>query len=258
MMQEVEVFGTRFSSLDRQEALAAITGRPVEAPFAYVCTPNAVHVVNYERGEPRFRAGIDGAWLRLCDSRVVARLAAALLGVRLKLALGSDLTVDMVNGAIQPEDPITIIGGTDAMEQRLRDRFGWRNLARHDPPFGFIANPIEVGRCVEFVLAHPARYVFLACGAPQSELLGRRIVERGAAVGTGLCIGASLLFATGLERRAPVVMQRAGLEWLHRLIQEPGRMSVRLRKSQLPILRLAVRYWLARTTRRSPSASERV
>jgi UDP-N-acetyl-D-mannosaminuronic acid transferase (WecB/TagA/CpsF family) len=67
-------------------------------------------------------------------------------------------------------------------------------------------------------------------------------VERGGAVGTGLCIGASLLFATGVEQRAPGLMQRAGLEWLHRLLLEPKRMSVRLRKSQLPLLWLAVKY----------------
>ena len=243
---EVEAFGTRFSPLDTAGALAAIVARPAGAPFAYVCTPNAVHVVNYERGEPRFRAGIDGAWLRLCDSRVVARLAALTLGVRLPLALGSDLTLAMVRQAVAPGDAVTIIGGTAEMERRLRERHGWQHIARHDPPFGFIADPAEVARCVDFVLANPARYVFLACGAPQSELLGRRITERGGAVGTGLCIGASLLFATGLEARAPVVMQRAGLEWLHRLALQPRRMSQRLVRSQLPLLWLAARHRLGR------------
>ena len=242
MGSEVAAFGTRFSALDTAGALAAILARPADVPFAYVCTPNAVHVVNYERGEPRFRAGIDGAWLRLCDSRVVARLAALTLGVRLPLALGSDLTRDMVQHAITPEDTITIIGGTAEMERRLRDRHGWRHMARHDPPFGFIDDPAEVARCVDFVVAHPARYVFLACGAPQSELLGLRIKEHGGAVGTGLCIGASLLFATGLEARAPMLMQRAGLEWLHRLALQPGRMSRRLVRSQLPLLWLAARH----------------
>ncbi len=239
---EILAFGTHFSKLNTAEALAAIMARPVDAPFAYVCTPNAVHVVNYERGEPRFRAGIDGAWLRLCDSRVVARLAALTSGLQLPLALGSDLTLMMVrDGVVGPDDRVTVIGGTSAMEQRLRDRFGWRHLDRHDPPFGFITDPAEVDRCVDFVLAHPARFVFLACGAPQSELLGLRITERGGAVGTGLCIGAALLFATGLEARAPRLMQRAGLEWLHRLALEPRRMSQRLVKSQLPLLWLAAR-----------------
>jgi N-acetylglucosaminyldiphosphoundecaprenol N-acetyl-beta-D-mannosaminyltransferase len=239
---EILAFGTHFSRLSTAEALTAILARPADAPFAYVCTPNAVHVVNYERGEPRFRAGIDGAWLRLCDSRVVARLAALASGVQLPLALGSDLTLMMLrNGVVGPDDRVTIIGGTAEMEQRLRDKFGWQHLDRYDPPFGFIADPAEVDRCVDFVLAHPARFVFLACGAPQSEVLGLRIVERGGAVGTGLCIGASLLFATGLQARAPMVMQRAGLEWLHRLALQPRRMSQRFVKSQLPLLWLAAR-----------------
>ncbi|WP_254070545.1 WecB/TagA/CpsF family glycosyltransferase [Acidisphaera sp. L21] len=243
---DILAFGTYFSALDGHQALAAIVGRSSDAAFAYVCTPNAVHVVNYERGEPRFRAGIDGAWLRLCDSRVVARLAATMAGVTLPLALGSDLTADLLAGAIRPTDAITIIGGTAEMESRLRQQYGWTNVVRHDPPFGFIGDPAAIAACVNFVVAHPARYVFLACGAPQSEVLGRHIAEHGGAVGTGLCIGASLLFATGLQRRAPLFMQRAGLEWLHRLIQEPKRMTTRLRKSQLPILTLALRTRLAR------------
>jgi exopolysaccharide biosynthesis WecB/TagA/CpsF family protein len=245
-MGEIEAFGTHFSPLDLQGAFAAITARAPDAPFAYVCTPNAVHVVNYHAGEPRFVTGINDAWLRLCDSRVVARLAWMALRVRLPLALGSDLTLEMVRSGVKPDDRITVIGGTAEMEQRLRERFGWTHMERYDPPFGFINDPAEVSRCVDFVLAHPARYVFLACGAPQSEMLGHHIVARGGAVGTGLCIGASLLFATGLEQRAPVIMQKAGLEWLHRLILQPRRMSTRLRKSQLPILWLAMRYRLKR------------
>ena len=237
----IQAFGTCFSPLDRRAALQAIVSRNPGAPFEYVCTPNAVHVVNYDRNEPRFRAGMDGAWLRLCDSRIVARLASAVIGVRLPLALGSDLTLDLVRGAIQPGDAVSVIGGTAEMERRLRRDFGWRNLTRHDPPFGFIDDPAAIARCVDFILANPARYVFLACGAPQSELLGLRIRQHGGASGTGLCIGAALLFVTGLQSRAPAFMQRAGLEWLHRLLLEPRRMSARLRKSQLPLLLLAAR-----------------
>ena len=42
--------------------------------------------------------------------------------------------------------------------------------------------------------------------------------------GTGLCIGASVEFVTGAKRRAPRWMQRLGVEWLHRLLSEPGRL----------------------------------
>ena len=240
--REMTAFGTRFSPLDTDGATAAIVARTPDMPFVYVVTPNAVHVVNYGRRETRFVAGIDGAWLRLNDSRVVTRLARLASGVRLKLAPGSDLTALMLQGAVRPDDTVTIIAGTGEMDHRLRERHGWRNVSRYEPPFGFISDPAELDRCVDYVLAHPARYVFLACGAPQSELLGLRIVERGGAVGTGLCIGASLLFATGLEQRAPRIMQRIGLEWLHRLMLEPRRMGERLIKGQLPLLILALRH----------------
>ena len=240
---EITVFGMRFSTLDTEQALKAIVGRDPRAPFSYVVTPNAVHVVHYERKDPLFVAGVDGAWLRLNDSRVVKRLAKMVMGVSLKLAPGSDLTALMLNGAIEPDDAVTLIGGTAEMERRLRERFGLRSLQRHEPPHHFIADPAMVERCVDFVVDHPARYVFLACGAPQSEVLGRRIVDRGGAVGTGLCIGASLLFVTGLDQRAPVFVQRAGLEWLHRLVREPRRMGRRLLNSQLPLLPLVYRQW---------------
>ncbi|WP_237216772.1 WecB/TagA/CpsF family glycosyltransferase, partial [Falsiroseomonas oryziterrae] len=45
--------------------------------------------------------------------------------------------------------------------------------------------------------------------------------------GTALCIGASLLFLSGEERRAPRPLQRAGLEWAWRLAQDPRRLARR-------------------------------
>lgn len=234
--------GTAFSDIDLRETLHLVASRAAEAPFVYVCTPNAVHVVNHARGEPRFTAGIDGAWLRICDSRVLARLMRLAFGIELKLALGSDLTERLLAQAVAPDDAITVIGGDETLAARLRMHFGLRRLAWHAPPFGFIADPLAVQHCVDFVAANPARFVFLACGAPQSELLGLRIRQSGRATGVGLCIGSALLFATGLTPRAPAFWQRAGLEWLHRLLSDPGRMSRRLRRDQLPLLALIARY----------------
>ena len=65
---------------------------------------------------------------------------------------------------------------------------------------------------------------FFAIGAPQSELVCALAVERGKARGVGLCIGASLEFLTGAKSRAPLWMQRAGLDWLFRLASEPARL----------------------------------
>jgi len=69
--------------------------------------------------------------------------------------------------------------------------------------------------------------VVLVClGAPKGELfIDRSRARLGPAV--SLSVGASLDFYVGHVRRAPRWMQRAGLEWLFRLFQEPRRMARR-------------------------------
>jgi exopolysaccharide biosynthesis WecB/TagA/CpsF family protein len=235
-MDSIEIFGTRFANLDTDQALLVIAARPASAPFAYIATPNVVHLVGLDRGRPYFAEGLGGAWLRTCDSQIVRLFAWLLFRVRLPYAPGSDITARLFETVIQPDDALCIIGGNEEMANRLRTRFGLRHLRHHIPPNGLIHSPTAMEACLAFIRAHPARFVFLACGAPQSELLGRRLVQEGGTTGLGLCIGASLLFVTGLVRRAPVIWRRLGLEWLHRLIQEPRRLARRLLTSQLPFL----------------------
>jgi len=93
------------------------------------------------------------------------------------------------------------------------------------------------------VRAHPARFVFVACGFPRSERLCLALRQSGGITGTGLCVGASLLFLTGLVRRAPAIWSRFGLEWMYRILQEPRRLLPRLWREQMPVLGLALRHW---------------
>jgi UDP-N-acetyl-D-mannosaminuronic acid transferase (WecB/TagA/CpsF family) len=92
----------------------------------------------------------------------------------------------------------------------------------------FIRDPKAVEECLSFVEAHsPFRFCLLAVGAPQQEILAERLQARGVARGLALCVGASIDFVTGTQRRAPPWMQRAGVEWLFRLSQNPARLATR-------------------------------
>jgi exopolysaccharide biosynthesis WecB/TagA/CpsF family protein len=62
---------------------------------------------------------------------------------------------------------------------------------------------------------------------PQQEILAGHIADQPQARGVGLCIGASIDFLTGQQRRAPVWVQKAGLEWLYRLLSDPRRLASR-------------------------------
>jgi exopolysaccharide biosynthesis WecB/TagA/CpsF family protein len=129
---------------------------------------------------------------------------------------------------IQPDDRVVLIGGAEAQVRLLTARFGLKNLRHFNPPMGFAKDEESVNACLQFIEANsPFRFCFFAVGAPQQEMLAQRIKARGIARGLGFCVGASINFLTGDERRAPEWMQRIGMEWLFRLLMNPDRLAHR-------------------------------
>jgi exopolysaccharide biosynthesis WecB/TagA/CpsF family protein len=126
--------------------------------------------------------------------------------------------------------------------ERLRHRYGLGHIAHHAPPMGVLNNPAAMQACVEFVLAHPARFIFLAIGSPQQEIVAHRVHLTGRATGLGLCVGSGIRFLTGSERRAPRALRGSGLEWAFRLAQDPSRMWRRYLLHAPRIFPLAARH----------------
>lgn len=239
--------GVPFTPMTLPLAAERIAARDPAERFAFVSTPNAQYIVATWRGNPLFRNAHRKAWMILNDSAILGLLADKLFGEPMPVAAGSDLTVYMFAHHIRPEDSLTIIGGSEEVERRLRGQFGMRTIARFDPPMGFYRDPAEIQRCVDFVLAHPARYIFLAVGAPQSETVAIAIQATGQATGVALCIGSSLHFVTGVVRRAPEWVRRLHLEALWRLLLNPRRHARRVFVESLPVL------WIALRTRLMPA-----
>ena len=65
--------------------------------------------------------------------------------------------------------------------------------------------------------------VFVAMGSPRQELLMDELLSHHPALYMGL--GGSFDVYMGLKKRAPVLFQKLGLEWLYRLLKEPTRIS---------------------------------
>ena len=223
---EIRLLGMNFADLDTARAAAWLSGRPPAAPFGYVVTPNADHLARLRR-QPRLAPLYDQALLRLLDSRVVARVAAVIGLAVPPVAPGSDLTAVILREHLRPGERLTIIGLDPVHLRALMERTGIAAPAHHNPPSGFEHDPKSLRDAVDFALAHPSRFILLAVGSPRQEILAAAIQASGRATGTGLCIGASLDFLSGAARRAPFWMQRAGLEWLHRLAGDPHRMARR-------------------------------
>ena len=240
--------GVAFSGHAPADVVRLVTARLETAPFAYVVTPNADHLVRLSRDPQTYKPLYDAAWLRLLDSRAIDKVGRLLSLQPPPVVTGSDLTEAMVEEAVRSRRPVTIIGMEPAEVQALVERTGLDPavVAHHNPPMGLDGNPAAFEAALRFVEEHPARFVFLAVGSPRQERLAKCLQERGRATGIGLCIGASLLFLTGAEKRAPMPLRRAGLEWVWRLGMNPRRMWRRYLVDDVAVLRLLWREALAR------------
>jgi N-acetylglucosaminyldiphosphoundecaprenol N-acetyl-beta-D-mannosaminyltransferase len=195
--------------------------------FGYLVTPNVDHLIRYH-DDSAFRALYADADYVLLDSQFLSHIFRITKGIRVPVCTGSDLTAQLFDRVIAPNDPIVLIGCSHEQASLLATRYGLTALSHFNPPMGFIYDPQEVEACVRFVEAHsPFRFCFFAVGAPQQELLAQMLKSRGVVRGLGLCIGASINFLTGTERRAPRGLQRIGMEWLFRLLNNPGRLAKR-------------------------------
>jgi exopolysaccharide biosynthesis WecB/TagA/CpsF family protein len=197
------------------------------ANYGYVVTPNVDHMIRFHESAS-FRALYAQAGYVLLDSRIAARIFGLMQRHRVPVCTGSDLTAALLGQVVRPADRIVLIGASQRQADALRARYGLLDLHHHNPPMGFIDDPQAVERCLQFAeAASPFRFCLLAVGSPRQEFVARALSERGRARGLALCIGASIDFLTGAERRAPQWVQRLGLEWLFRLVQNPRRMAWR-------------------------------
>ena len=211
-----------FDPLDAETAAQAMDDRARRGErFAYVATPNVDHMVRLDR-EPALAPLYADAWLNLCDSRILELFARA-SKLKLPCAPGADIVDVLFRKHIRSDDTVLVIGGSAHQADKLRADFGLRDLRWFDAPHGLRANADARQRCVAFIRANPAAFVFLAVGSPQQEMIAREAREAGC-TGVAICCGAALDFLSGETLRAPKWMRQARLEWLHRLGSEPGRL----------------------------------
>jgi exopolysaccharide biosynthesis WecB/TagA/CpsF family protein len=209
------------------EGFAALAASYGSDDFAYVVTPNVDHVIRLN-DDATFRSLYADATYVLLDSRFLSYLLRLIGGPRTKVCPGSDLTAALFDRVMGPDDIIVLIGSTDQQAAQLREQYGLRQLRHYNPPMGFIKDQAATEVCLQYVESNsPYRFCLIAVGTPQGEMLAQLLKRRARARGLTFCIGASINFITGVERRAPHWMRRTGLEWLFRLALSPRRLGYR-------------------------------
>jgi N-acetylglucosaminyldiphosphoundecaprenol N-acetyl-beta-D-mannosaminyltransferase len=220
------VMGLPFSRLDHETLVRGFVDGARAGTGAWIVTPN-LDILRQFTISPESRELILAASHRVADGLPIvwaSRLARTPLPERVP---GSDLVLTLPEAAARAGLPVFLLGGNPGVAEvaaaRLEALYPGIRVDFHCPPFGFEDDPAELdGIRLALRRAQPA-LVLVGLGFPKQERVIRLL--RDELPGAWFAgVGISLSFLAGDQPRAPVVVQRLGLEWAHRLTHEPRRL----------------------------------
>lgn len=163
-------------------------------------------------------------------------------GIKQDRIAGFDLLSDLTRRAAEEHISIFFYGSTPEMLKQVTARCyklypSIQIAGTLSPPFRPLTWSEE-----EDIITHinetGARLVFVALGCPKQERWMAQMRGKIQAVMVG--VGGALPILAGTQSRSPMWVQRAGLEWLHRLAMEPRRLFKRYAvTNSLFVVRLA-------------------
>jgi N-acetylglucosaminyldiphosphoundecaprenol N-acetyl-beta-D-mannosaminyltransferase len=234
----IQVVGNiRFNLLSEDEVIRHILSESSAGRGGWVVTPN-IDICRRVSHDPEISALVRGATLIVPDGMPLiwaAKISGRPLAERVT---GSSLIFTLTEAAAQTGLSIYLIGGGPGVPETAGE-----NLARRYPGLkvaGTDASQIDFDKFAENVVAIRERLhaaapdiIYVGLGFPKQERLISEFAPMLPAAWFIGC-GAAIPFAAGSVPRAPVWMQRSGLEWTHRLLKEPRRLFRRYLVHDLP------------------------
>jgi N-acetylglucosaminyldiphosphoundecaprenol N-acetyl-beta-D-mannosaminyltransferase len=195
---------------------------------SYACIAN-VHMLVEAHNDQSFAKVIHDADVITPDGKPLGWALRLLYGIKQERVAGMDLLPDLLIHASSNHLPVYFYGGTTSLLEKtslfLRENYPDLQVAGlYSPPFRVLSCE-EDENIIQEINASGARLVFVVLGCPKQERWMASVQGRLNAVTVG--VGGALPVMIGVHNRAPVWMQKSGLEWIFRLMQEPKRLFKR-------------------------------
>jgi N-acetylglucosaminyldiphosphoundecaprenol N-acetyl-beta-D-mannosaminyltransferase len=228
MRERFHIISLNVDHVTFAQSLNAVMQWGLDRQQAYVCFAN-VHMTMEAYHDAGFKQNIDNASLVLPDGQPIAAAARILYGKKQERIAGMDFTPAILKKANDHHAKVFLYGSTpqvlDALQEKIRVQYKNVKLAGAiAPPFRALTNE-ELQQHIQQINQSGAHVVLVSLGCPKQE---KWMAAHSAKINAVLLgVGGAFAVTAGLQKRSPAWMQRSGLEWLHRLSQEPGRLFKR-------------------------------
>lgn len=252
MAAPIAILGVPFDNVTTADTIDIIARMVASRRPHYLATANVDFLVQAQE-DVELRRILFDAHLVLCDGTPLL-WASKLLGNELtERVAGSDLVPLLLRDAAEKGYRIFFLGAAQEVAERAVNRIRaelpkLQIVGQYSPPYKPLME-MDHDDVIRRIQAAKPDILLVAFGCPKQEKwISMHYQRLGVPVSVG--IGGTIDFLAGHRRRAPQWMQKRGLEWIHRMAQEPGRLGPRyfhdIWNFGLPILK---QWWRLRKSR---------
>ena len=240
-MTKINLGSFKVDALSKEEVITQIKSKILKSVEPNILvTPNAGHLTNIF-DNPELSEIYSIAELSLIDGWPIAVATKNASKLNITRVTGSDLLPELFS-QLTKDVRVGIIGGSNEslIRQSLESKFPDLNIQIIDTS-QWTNSVYDIRRLRELVQYNALSVVLLCLGHPKQELLAKELKNydwAGSRPDWIMCVGATIDFLTGEQKRAPRFFQKIGLEWFFRLVTNPKKLTQRYLNAVIPALKL--------------------
>lgn len=195
-------------------------------------TPNVDHLVKLQKDKEFYNVYQQAEWV-VCDSKILYMLSKLLKNPLPEAIPGSSFFTAFYEYHKNDSNcKIFLLGAAEGIAQKAMKKINQKIgrdiiVGAHSPSYGFEKSPQECEELVRIVNESGANVLLVGVGAPKQEKWIIKYKSYMPKIDIFMELGATIDFEAGTLKRAPIIWQKIGMEWLYRCLKEPKRLFKR-------------------------------
>ena len=244
-MKTTELFGIQVANATMEEAAEYLGDLALEKKPCYVggLNINQLLLINNNHNIRRI---YEQAGMVFPDGQPILWMARNLKRPLVSKLSGPDLMVELCKIAAEKALRVYFLGGAQGSPEKaseiLKRKFPKLIIAgTYSPPFGFEKVSLQMRNLIFTLYESKADILFVGLGSPKQDIfIADNMIKYNIPV--SLSVGIGIDFIAGNVKRAPKWMRDCGLEWFHRMLQDPKRLVKRYLVDDLKVIGIYRRY----------------